>query len=596
MTAGPAAELDPAAGTLQTTRRLLWLLVVPVLALLGVLTAVQFHQRMQDAERELLRRADERAQELESIARPAMAHVRDLRAMLAARWHDPPDFGPALRRTLAPSGGGWTLDAAGPAQRERLGQVWWAEPDGRPPEALWLRRAQAFVEQARIVHQRAPGFEATWFAAADVNSSFGYPWLDTAQMMRSMGARQLLDVNEPRRRGVQRAREQFARDPNELVFWGMPYVSQLNGELVMSHGAKLIVDGDYRGEVSLDFRLDELQRRVDQWQAAPGATGRVWIVDARQNVLADSAQPLRAPAGAGLADTLVRLPLAERLPEVMADADQIGQVLLNLLVKAQQALATHEGPRRLCLSTGVEQRRPAREPRVWLRVQDSGPGVPAALRESIFAPFFTTKPEGLGTGMGLAVSRGLVREHGGELLLEEAGAGGASFRLSLPISGRAEAASQTIGLDPLAPLGLLRLLVVDDEAEIAELMRDMLEGAGYEVAVAESGAVALELLAEARFDAIVSDLRMPEMDGAALWRALQLQHAALARLCCSSPAIPCRPGRASFSTRRACRGWRSRSPRASCWPPCSACWTTEALAAGSRVRPPSSRPHRSWCG
>eukprot|EP01136_Pigoraptor_vietnamica_P039612 Opistho-1_new@799 len=181
MTASPpAAELDPAVGTLQTTRRLLWLMVVPVLLLLGILTAVQFRQRMQDAERELLHRADERAQELEAIVRPAMAHVRDLRAMLEARWQAPPDFGPDLHHALAPAGGGWTLDAAGKDQRERLGQIWWAERDGRPPEALWLRRAQAFVEQARIVHQRAPGFEATWFAAADVNTSFGYPWLDTA--------------------------------------------------------------------------------------------------------------------------------------------------------------------------------------------------------------------------------------------------------------------------------------------------------------------------------------------------------------------------------------------------------------------------------
>ena len=73
------------------------------------------------------------------------------------------------------------------------------------------------------------------------------------------------------------------------------------------------------------------------------------------------------------------------------------------------------------------------------------------------------------------------------------------------------------------------MLVVDDEAEIAELMRAMLEGAGFEAATAESGAVALELLAAARFDAIVSDLRMPDMDGAALWREVRVRWPALAR-------------------------------------------------------------------
>ena len=72
------------------------------------------------------------------------------------------------------------------------------------------------------------------------------------------------------------------------------------------------------------------------------------------------------------------------------------------------------------------------------------------------------------------------------------------------------------------------MLVVDDEAEIAELLRTLLEGAGFEVASADSGAVALELLDTARFDAVVSDLHMPDMDGAALWRAVRDRHPALA--------------------------------------------------------------------
>jgi CheY-like chemotaxis protein len=73
------------------------------------------------------------------------------------------------------------------------------------------------------------------------------------------------------------------------------------------------------------------------------------------------------------------------------------------------------------------------------------------------------------------------------------------------------------------------VLVVDDEPEIAGLLRTMLEGAGYEVATAESGAVALEMLGEVRFDAIVSDLRMPDVDGAAMWRELNAHHPAMAR-------------------------------------------------------------------
>ena len=234
------------------------------------------------------------------------------------------------------------------------------------------------------------------------------------------------------------------------------------------------------------------------------------------------------------------LVLAEGMPEVQADADQLGQVVLNLVVNAQQAMANVEGTRSLTLTTGVEAVRPtpsSREPRVWLRVSDTGPGVPAAVRDRLFEPFFTTKEAGFGTGLGLSVSRSIVREHGGELILESVplradtglGATGASFRLSLPISGEAATPSAPLPLDTVSGELHSRVLVVDDEMEIADLMRAVLEGAGFDVATAESGAVALELLAEARFDAIVSDVRMPDLDGAALWRAVRARHPQLAR-------------------------------------------------------------------
>lgn len=226
----------------------------------------------------------------------------------------------------------------------------------------------------------------------------------------------------------------------------------------------------------------------------------------------------------------LQMTLAEGLPAVSADGDQIGQIVMNLLVNAQQALAYVDSPRRVHVETGVEARREDREPRVWLRVADSGPGVSGELRARVFEPFFTTKPEGLGTGLGLAVSRSIARDHGGDLLLEATSRhGGASFRLSLPISGQADADTVPAALPAPGASLQARVLVVDDETELVELMRDMLESAGYEVASAESGAVALELLATVRFDAIVSDLRMPDMDGAALWREVSARHPALAR-------------------------------------------------------------------
>ncbi|MBN8505100.1 MAG: PAS domain S-box protein [Burkholderiales bacterium] len=108
------------------------------------------------------------------------------------------------------------------------------------------------------------------------------------------------------------------------------------------------------------------------------------------------------------------------------DPDAMGQSLLNLLVNAQQALATVEGPRRIVISNGQDAHG------LWLRVQDNGPGVPAELRESIFDPFFTTKPEGSGTGVGLSVSRAMLREQGGELSLLDTHPG-ACFEIRVPL-------------------------------------------------------------------------------------------------------------------------------------------------------------------
>ncbi|HSN33833.1 MAG TPA: response regulator, partial [Ideonella sp.] len=225
----------------------------------------------------------------------------------------------------------------------------------------------------------------------------------------------------------------------------------------------------------------------------------------------------------------VELRLAESLPPVRADAGQLGQVVLNLLVNAQQALAAREPPRRVLVETGLDPARPDRGASVWLRVADNGPGIEPAAAARVFEPFFTTKAEGAGTGLGLAVSHTVAREHGGSLVLEPTSplGSGASFRLDLPVEAAPDGPAATAPHD-VAEAACARVLVVDDEPELADVMREMLESAGFDVATAESGEVALELLDAARFDAIVSDLRMPGMDGPALARAVGERRPALA--------------------------------------------------------------------
>ena len=153
-----------------------------------------------------------------------------------------------------------------------------------------------------------------------------------------------------------------------------------------------------------------------------------------------------------------RAQLAPDLPPVHGDADQLHQVLANLLVNAQQALQTVPPPRRLRTATGTDGEA------VWVAVTDNGPGIPAGIVNRIFDPFFTTKPQGVGTGVGLSVSHGIIAAHGGQILVESEPGAGSTFTVRLP-RARAEQAEQARA-EPPAAHRRARILVVDDEPDI----------------------------------------------------------------------------------------------------------------------------------
>lgn len=227
----------------------------------------------------------------------------------------------------------------------------------------------------------------------------------------------------------------------------------------------------------------------------------------------------------------LKLELDPAIPEVSADTDQLTQILTNLVLNAKQALIEQPEPRLVTVRTMAD----AVGQKVMLKVADNGPGVPPHIRARIFEPFFTTKKEGKGTGIGLSLSLGLAEAHGGAISYEDSAGGGATFVLTLPVSAIDSAVAlvgeHTGGTsatpEPEAPqtptvLQPMRLLLVDDEVDVMQILGDLLAKDGHTNVQVENGERALLALTEqGPFDIIISDLRMPVMDGPTMYRTIR---------------------------------------------------------------------------
>ncbi len=220
--------------------------------------------------------------------------------------------------------------------------------------------------------------------------------------------------------------------------------------------------------------------------------------------------------------------LSSGLPEVFADGHQIKQVLLNLVINAEQACLGANGRGTIVVRTSYDVDRGS----AVLEVNDDGPGIAEERQGRVFDPFFTTKEVGQGTGLGLTVAYAIVQEHSGRIWLTSTKAQGASFFVELPVSGQhlnapaARAAQQPISLEAFKGL---RVLVVEDEPALAVAVSEALEDAGFTVDRAGDGEEGLTRLTEANYDLIVCDLKMPRIDGMQFYRAMAAATPALAR-------------------------------------------------------------------
>lgn len=299
--------------------------------------------------------------------------------------------------------------------------------------------------------------------------------------------------------------------------------------------------------------LDEIERaghRAANLVAHILAFGRQSVVDRKPLMLRHVVEEVAAlvrgalPAGINLA-----LNFSDNEHPVLADATQIHQVLMNLASNALHALRDggtltirYEAAQ---LSGAEAARWPVVGPGPCMRltVRDDGVGMAPEVLDRIFEPYFSTRQTGTGTGLGLATVHGIVENHGGAIFAESAPGQGASFTILLPAvpsNGRSavpvELSSTTPAGDPPAEEGgKIRILYVDDEAQIVDSMRRILERYGFEVTGFTSSRAAFEALQgnPMRYDLLVTDLSMPEMNGIELARAASALRSGLPVILCS---------------------------------------------------------------
>jgi two-component system NtrC family sensor kinase len=215
------------------------------------------------------------------------------------------------------------------------------------------------------------------------------------------------------------------------------------------------------------------------------------------------------------------------LSRTKADPIQIEQVLNNLITNALHAMAGRDGKRVLRVIT--------EETGFFIRIMisDTGCGMSPEVLSKMFDPFYTTKPPGKGTGLGLSISHTILQEHHGKIWAESEIGKGTTFYLELPVVTCEEPVADVVvapvASAPVADEEKKRLLVVDDEPGIRDVLEMILSGNGYEVVAVGNGAEAVEYLNKEKFDLVISDMHMPEMDGEKMYDAVREMNPELAK-------------------------------------------------------------------
>ncbi|MBM3819426.1 MAG: response regulator [Acidimicrobiia bacterium] len=304
---------------------------------------------------------------------------------------------------------------------------------------------------------------------------------------------------------------------------------ELNNPLFIVKGQTDLLHQELEGRPAVE-RVDKIARAAERCARIV----RSFLTLARQRtpergqvrlnqVVHEAVEPMAASLRAD--DVQVVLDLADDLPDLWADPDQLHQVVVNLVTNAHHAMRETPPPRQLTLATWYD----AEQERVSVAVADTGPGIRPEIRYRIFEPFFTTKASSEGTGLGLSVCHGIIEAHGGTITLDNRPEQGARFLVALPLGRALGATSQAGVAEPASPVRGRAVLVVDDEIEVAEVLAHMLLADGHQVERAANGNLALAQLRQRTYDVILCDIKMPELDGPGLYREVEHRYPGLQR-------------------------------------------------------------------
>lgn len=219
--------------------------------------------------------------------------------------------------------------------------------------------------------------------------------------------------------------------------------------------------------------------------------------------------------------------LDPHLPKAMVDPHQLQQVFLNIINNARQAIEAHQPQGYVRISSEIAGQN------VRVIFQDNGPGIPEANLSKVFDPFFTTKEAGKGTGLGLSLCYGIVKDHGGSITIRSRPGEGATFIIELPLAAETEQIADDGKPANELPLNAhegagKKVLVIDDEDAILQMVRETLSVHGYEVDVARDGESALNRLRQTPYDLTLCDWKMPGLNGQQVYERVRAANPALA--------------------------------------------------------------------